>query len=131
MLMSIPRLFPAKSTAPHGEPYNNMHEMIYKYIHSKNRVPLYVNSHLIGHKAGKREVIGKVLDFDATSFLVDVENNDARNFILENIDTAIIRVVSICKNSDMEYGVRVTSIRRIELDLRPERGNDNDIIIDS
>lgn len=131
MLMTIPRLFPAKSTAPHGEPYNNMHEMLYKYIYGKNRVPLFVNSYLIGHAAGKREVIGKVLDFDATSFLVDVENNDARNFILENIDTAVIRVVSICKNSDMEYGVRVASIKRIELDLRPKRGNYDDTIIDT
>lgn len=131
MIMSIPRLFPANSMAPHGEPYNNMQEMVYSYIHSRNRTPLLVSSHLLGHLPGKKESIGKVLDINATNFLVDIEDNDAYNFILENIDTAVIRVVSTCENSDMEYGIRVTSIRRIELDLISKRGNDDDTTIDT
>ena len=125
MIIELPRMIQPGYMAPHGEPYNNMGEMIFSYIHSKDMAPLYVRSSLIGH-VGDKEVIGRLKDYISGKIIVDIENADAMKFVKENRDIVVARVVSICTNSNLEYGVRVEAIKRIELDINPDIGEQNE-----
>ncbi|MBP5596600.1 MAG: hypothetical protein J6Y02_14535 [Pseudobutyrivibrio sp.] len=124
MITKIPRMFPGGSVAPHGEPYNNMEFELDKYLRQKKR-PLYIKRSLLPIPEGAyapdgRDVVGYIIWIDNDYIEVNITNKGVANLISSDKDNVFkVRVVSLCSNSDMEYGVRVNKILRLELDTSP------------
>lgn len=124
MITKIPRMFPAGSIAPHGEPYVNMEVELRKYL--KKKTPLYIKRSLIPiftfdetRAPDGLDTVGVIIGFDGEYFKVNVTNKGAYRLLNAHRDDLAVRIVSVCTNSEMEYGVRVHKILRLELDYRP------------